>query len=609
MGLALRVEMGQRGGGICVCHGGLFRGLYRTVGRWRHHTGMRFFLTSLFRSARFAALSLGAIAVATMLLPAPASIAQTLRDGSSTSSLPNLGDGQGMSIGAERRLGDRIARDIYRDPDYLDDPVLGDYLQALWQPLLGAARDRGDVPPELAERMAWELVVSRDKRVNAFALPGGYLGVNLGLVAITDKPEELASVMAHELSHVSQRHIARMMTREERMAPWMMAAMILGALAAGSNANVAGAAMAGSSAVAAQSQLNFSRDMEREADRVGFGVLTGAGFDGLGFVSMFDKMQQSSRYDDGSFPYLRSHPLTGDRIADMRSRMPSGPVAPRDAKTSPGGVVSLSGVGASVSGGSSSGLRLDLPSARGAQGVATTGLPMPSRAQHVLVSARARVLAENGPDRQRAWLANGQAANASPGDRYAAALSALRLGQRDLALDLAQRLRTVVAPEARPTVDALLIEMLLAPAAAGVGPMSPAHTALLAELRDQALSGTSRASALLGAQAALATGQPQRAVARLQAWVALQPRDAVAWQTLSRAYTAQGQSLRALRAEAESRAAHLDFAGAVDRFRVAQALPVAQRSADAMELAIVDSRRREVEAQLRETVREEEERR
>jgi beta-barrel assembly-enhancing protease len=106
----------------------------------------------------------------------------------------------------------------------------------------------------------------------------------------------------------------------------------------------------------------------------------------------------------------------------------------------------------------------------------------------------------------------------------------------------------------------------------------------------------------------LATGQPQRAVSRLQTWVAVQPRDAVAWQTLSRAYAAQGQALRAIRAEAEARAAHLDFGGAVDRFKVAQALPAAQRSADAMELAIVDSRRREVEAQLRESVREESDR-
>lgn len=569
---------------------------------------MRFPLTSLLPPSRRCAVALCAFAMASMLLPAPVSIAQSVRDNPSAASLPSLGDGQGMSIAAERRLGDRIARDIYRDPDYLDDPVIGDYLQALWQPLLGAARDRGDVAPELAERMAWELMISRDKRVNAFALPGGYMGVNLGLLAMTDRPEELASVMAHELSHVSQRHIARMMTREDRMAPWLMGAMILGALAAGANSQVAGAAIAGSSAVAAQSQLNFSRDMEREADRVGFGVLTGAGFDGHGFVSMFDKLQQASRYDDGSFPYLRSHPLTGERIADMRARLPQGPVAAPGASAGPLNPAPAA-IGSSIMG--APGLRLDLPSAstRGALGpTAGGGLPMPSRTVHVLLSARARVLAENSPDRQRAWLANGQAASASPGDRYAAALSALRLGQRDLALDLAQRLRTAVSPEARPTVDALLLELLLAPTAAGTASLPAPQSALLAELRDQALAGMSRASALLGAQAALATGQPQRAVSRLQAWVALQPRDAQAWQTLSRAYAAQGQSLRAIRAEAEARAAHLDFAGAADRFKVAQALPVAQRSADAMELAIVDSRRREVEALLRESVREESDR-
>lgn len=541
------------------------------------------------------------LVVSLLFPPSPASFAQA----NSPSALPSLGDGQDMSIAAERRLGDRIARDIYRDPDYLDDPVLGDYLQALWQPLLGAARDRGDVPPELAERLAWELVVSRDKRVNAFALPGGYLGVNLGLLAITERPEELASVMAHELSHVSQRHIARMMTQQDRMAPWLMGAMILGALAAGSNSQAGSAAIVGSSAVAAQAQLNFSRDMEREADRVGFGVLTGAGFDGHGFVSMFDKMQQASRYDDGAFPYLRSHPLTGDRMADMRARLPQGPVAAPGAAAAAGSVSATAPASANQMSGAG-GLRLDLPGANDRNGApAVAGLAMPSRAVHVLMAARARVLAENSPDRQRAWLDNGRSANASPGDRYAAALSALRLGQRDLALELAERLRGVAAPEARPTVDALQLEVLLAPGAT----LSAPQSARLAELRDQMLAGTSRASALLGAQAALATGQPQRAVSRLQAWVALQPRDAVAWQVLSRAYTAQGHALRAIRAEAESRAVHLDFSGAVERFKVAQALPVAQRSADAMELAIVDSRRREVEALLRESLREEESRR
>ena len=302
-----------------------------------------------------------------------------------------------MSIAAERRLGDRIARDIYRDPDYLDDPVLGDYLSAIWQPLLGAARARGDVPPELSERLAWELMISRDRRVNAFALPGGYLGVNLGLLAVTERPEELAAVMAHELSHVSQRHIARLVSSQDRLAPWMLGAMILGALAARANTEVANAAIVGSQAVAMQTQLNFSRDMEREADRVGFGVLTGAGFEGQGFVDMFDRLQQASRLnDDGSFPYLRSHPLTSERIADMQARLPLSPSGPRV-----GPLAGASAVGASVSA---------LPAIGGLAWQPEASTPPVTTAWHALMSARARVLAENSPDRWRAWLQHGQRA-------------------------------------------------------------------------------------------------------------------------------------------------------------------------------------------------------
>ena len=477
----------------------------------------------------------------------------------STHSLPSLGDGEGMSVSAERRLGDRLARDIYRDPMYLDDPVIGDYLQQLWQPLLAAARDRGDVPPDLAERLAWELMVSRDRAVNAFAMPGGYLGVNLGLLAVTERPEEVASVLAHELSHVSQRHIARLISREEKMAPWVMGAMVLGALAAGANANAAGAAIVGSSAVAAQQSLNFSRDMEREADRVGFGVLTGAGFDGLGFVTMFDKLQQAAKLnDDGAFPYLRSHPLTGDRIADMKARLPVGPL------------------------------------------VASSPRPgLPAAEQHALISARARVMAEKSPDRWRTWLATGLADKASAGDRYAAALSAQRLGQRAQAIGLAQALRGQVGPVSQATVDALLLELLLSP-----GALAPAQDALLASLRDPALASSSRAMVLLGAQAAMASGQTGRAVSRLQEWAVQHPRDAQAWQLLSRARSQLGQTLHAVRADAEAHVAQRDYAGALERLKAAQALPPAARNADPIELAIVDSRRRDVEVLLKEQMRE-----
>lgn len=480
--------------------------------------------------------------------------------------LPSLGDGSGMTVSAERALGDSIARDIYRDPDYLDDPLLGDYLQSIWQPLLAAARARGDVDPELSERLAWELMISRDRTVNAFALPGGYLGVNLGLLSVTETPQELASVLAHELSHVSQRHIARMISQQDRQAPWLIGAMILGALAAKSSVDAANAAIVGSQAVAAQTQLNFSRDMEREADRVGFGVLTTAGFPGEGFVSMFDKLQQASRLnDDGGYPYLRSHPLTTERIADMKARLPlvpSRPVGP----------------------------------------VLQAAAPLtPDQEIHTMMSARARVMAENGPDRLQVWLRNGQQPEAGLGQRYAAALAASRLGRHDAAEQLAAQVAAQAGPAAQRHAEWLRLEVGL------TALQQRARSAPSAEWltwRDRALVSGTRGGLLLGAQAALASGGAPAASERLHGWVVEHPRDALAWQTLSRAEMAAGKTLRAVRAEAEARAAHLDWNGALERLKAAQALPAAVRAADPVELAIVDARRREMEQRVRELARE-----
>ena len=212
----------------------------------------------------------------------------------SASNLPALGDGADMTLSAERKLGDRIARELYRDPDYLEDPILDEYLHNIWQPLVKGAQARGEMSPELQERFAWKILIGRDRSVNAFALPGGYLGIHLGLISVVTTRDELASVMAHELSHVTQRHISRSMSDQARMTPWLIGAMILGMLAASKSAQGAQAMIVGGQAMAAQSQLNFSRDMEREADRIGYGVMSEAGFDTQGFVTMFGKLQQAS---------------------------------------------------------------------------------------------------------------------------------------------------------------------------------------------------------------------------------------------------------------------------------------------------------------------------
>ena len=171
--------------------------------------------------------------------------------------LPTLGDGSEMTSSAERRIGDRIAREIYRDPDYIDDPVLAEYVQGIWQPLLASARARGDLSRELEERFAWEVMLVRDRTVNAFALPGGYLGVHLGLVAVVASRDELASVLGHELSHVTQRHISRLIAKQGQQTPWMIGAMILGILAASRSPDAGSAMIVGGQALAAQTQLNF----------------------------------------------------------------------------------------------------------------------------------------------------------------------------------------------------------------------------------------------------------------------------------------------------------------------------------------------------------------
>ncbi|MEY5100772.1 MAG: repeat-containing protein YfgC precursor [Pseudomonadota bacterium] len=514
--------------------------------------------------------------LAAALLCLPAAWSQAQSSASLARSLPNLGDGAEMALGEERRIGDQIARAIYRDPDHLDDAQLSDYLEGIWQPLLAAAQARGDLPPDASQRYAWTLLLIRDPSVNAFALPGGYLGVHLGLIANVANADELASVLAHELSHVSQRHIARLLSQQSRQAPWMIASMVLGALAASKarNADIGSAAIVGGQAMMLQNQLNFSRDMEREADRVGFGVMTEAGFDGSGFATMFDKLQQASRLnDDGGFPYLRSHPLTTERMADMRNRL------------------ALAGPHAGAAG----------------QPVSSPGL-------HAMMAARARVLADTRIDRLRALAQAGRSSAAPLRDpatlalRYAGVLAAARLHEPALAQEQLARL-LAAQPEGaaeRQAVRLLALEAMLLTQADRLAGLE------LAALRTEALARPERAALLLGARAAAAGTDAallDSASQRLQTWLALNPGDAPAWQTLATLAQLQGQPVRAARAAAEVQRAQLDLQGALDRMKSAQSLARQSRSGDHAELSIIDARTHELEGQLREQFCEERERR
>ena len=506
------------------------------------------------------------------LAQAPAGARGTSQGGAGA--LPSLGDNSDLSAAKERRLGDRIAVSLYRDTDYIDDPVLDDYLQGIWQPLLAAARARGELTAELDERFAWQVCLIRDRGINAFALPGGYFGVNLGLIATVDSVDELAAVLAHELSHVTQRHISRLMTQQSRQAPWMIAAMVLGALAASKHPDAGTAAIVGGQALAAQGQLNFSRDMEREADRVGFGVMSDAGYASRGVSSMFEKLQQASRLNDnGSFPYLRSHPLTTERIAEAQARVQLASTSASAVKTT--------------------------PEKQADEGSALL--------LHAMMAARARILTIPGVDVLRTLLTEAQrrsgtlqalqspasAANVrDAGALYAGAFAAAQLRDFASARSLLNRLKPFTADMARAGKAALLLAIEIdllegkVPPSAASADMSKA---------------ISRAELLTEAKSLMAAKRAPEVSQALQTWVASHPRDALAWQSLAVAYGQQNQNVRAIRADAESRAAQLDYTGALDRLKAAQAqMRSNPASADYVEASIIDTRTRQIELVLKE---------
>lgn len=249
-----------------------------------------------------------------------ASMPTGLSRGLDAHSLPSLGDGSDGSLSpqAERQLGERVIREVRRDPEYLGDWLVRDYLNSVASRLAAAARDRylGGYVPD------FDLFAVRDSQINAFSMPGGFIGMNTGLIIATRTESELASVVSHEMGHVLQRHIARMITVSERNSYATIAGMLFGLLAGAlaRSADLGSAVAIGGQAFAVDNQLRFSRAAEREADRVGLMMLEGAGFDPYGMPSFFERMERGTVADVGVPAYARTHPLTGERIADMADR-------------------------------------------------------------------------------------------------------------------------------------------------------------------------------------------------------------------------------------------------------------------------------------------------
>ena len=233
--------------------------------------------------------------------------------------LPNLGEAAQaeLSPAMEHRIGESVMLEIRRDPAWLDDPEVTSYVNRLGTRLAAQIRE---------SRQEFEFFVLRDPTLNAFAMPGGFIGVHTGLILAAASESELASVLAHEMSHVTQHHMARLINKSGQGQMTSLLALAVAILAARSSPDLAmGAAMAGQG-IAVQNQLNYSRDFEREADRLGLDLLERSGFDIRGMSSFFERLQKSGRlYENNAPGYLRTHPLTTERLADMGNRIQGRP--------------------------------------------------------------------------------------------------------------------------------------------------------------------------------------------------------------------------------------------------------------------------------------------
>lgn len=269
----------------------------------------------------------------TFLTIAAAAVVFVSGAGADELQLPDMGSPADaiLSKSNEAQLGRAIMQQIRNQGVIVEDPQITEYINDIGH-RIAAQTNNGD--------HKFTFFVVDDPNVNAFALPGGYIGVHTGLIEASRNEDELAGVIAHEIAHVTQRHIARAIHANSRQSilttALMLGAMILGA--AGGGGDAVQGAMAIAQGTAAQQQINFTRNNEYEADRVGIGALADAGFDPHGMASFFEVMSRlTARSPELRIPdFLRTHPVTTARIAEARNRARNTPRQPSNDSTNYG---------------------------------------------------------------------------------------------------------------------------------------------------------------------------------------------------------------------------------------------------------------------------------
>lgn len=233
---------------------------------------------------------------------------------SSSIELPNIGDSSQTVISSvmEKHIGRAFMRSIYSAYKLIDDPEITEYIQDLGSQLTS----QGQLTSQ-----PFHFFVVDNPSINAFAAPGGFIGIHSGLILSAESESELASVLAHEIAHITQRHMARAYEEATQMNLPATAALIAAILLGGQNIEITEAAIATTLAATTQQRLNFTRSNEKEADRAGMQILADAGFSPKSMPQFFERLHQASRYYENGLPeFLRTHPITISRIADSQNR-------------------------------------------------------------------------------------------------------------------------------------------------------------------------------------------------------------------------------------------------------------------------------------------------
>ncbi|WP_426190028.1 M48 family metalloprotease [Massilia sp. DWR3-1-1] len=485
-------------------------------------------------------------------------------------SLPVLGDSArgDLSPVLERKLGEEIMFDVRRDRDFLDDAPILEYLNNFGNALAAAYPGaRGETGND------FYFFCVRDPMLNAFALPGGFIGVHSALLLAAQNESELASVLSHEIGHVTQRHIARMIGQQKGDALMPLAAIILAALASKAGPDAAIGVFMGGQGLAIQRQIDFTRDAERESDRVGFQIMNAAGFDASGMVAFFQRMQAATKvYSDLTPPWLMSHPLTSERISDIRERIRAMPFRQR-----------------------------------------IDGL------EFYLVRSRARVLQdESNQGRVEAQAAfdsqlKSQNRQQQAAGHYGLAYLAMKRGELAKAAEALARARATMKPASGAVFStgqsasdgaamfaSLDLEIKLA---SGQPPALAAQTAKDAALAHDQFP-LARGIARQYADALIANGQAEQAASYLREQVRQYREEPKLYDLLAKAYAAQGKLTLQHIALAESYVLAGAVPAAVDQLGIARKAP----DASFYDLALIDARERELQTRQRDDKKEKKER-